>query len=64
MKLQDTFIKQKQADGNRSGNAQSDGRIAKGGSASGGSDIYKIVKVCTRSSFIIVALNFSAIICI
>ncbi|KAK9269348.1 hypothetical protein L1049_001119 [Liquidambar formosana] len=44
MKLQDTFTKQKQADGNRSGNAQAGGRIAKGGSASGGSDIYKIVK--------------------
>ncbi|RWV84037.1 hypothetical protein GW17_00054284, partial [Ensete ventricosum] len=44
MKLQETFTKQKaQADGNKSGGKVS-GRIAKGGTASAGSDIYKIVK--------------------
>ncbi|KAK9269473.1 hypothetical protein L1049_001248 [Liquidambar formosana] len=51
MKLQDTFTKQKQADGNRSGNAKAGGRIAKGGSASGGSDIYKIVKMIMERKF-------------
>lgn len=47
MKLQDTFTRQKQqqGDGNRSGGSKASGRIAKGGNASGGSDIYKIVKV-------------------
>lgn len=46
VKLQDTFSKQKQGDGNKGGNGKGNGRIAKGGSGSGGSDIYKIVKVC------------------
>lgn len=45
MKLQDTFTKQKHSDGNKSGNAKASGRIARGGNSSGGSDIYKIVKV-------------------
>jgi ATP-dependent RNA helicase DOB1 len=47
MKLQDTFSKQKIGEGNKSANGKASGRIAKGGNASGGSDIYKIVKVCT-----------------
>lgn len=43
-KLQETFTKQKnQVDSHRNGKASS--RIAKGGTASAGSDIYKIVKV-------------------
>jgi ATP-dependent RNA helicase DOB1 len=46
MKLQDTFSKQKAGEGNKSANAKASGRISKGGNASGGSDIYKIVKVC------------------
>ncbi|XP_010252211.1 PREDICTED: DExH-box ATP-dependent RNA helicase DExH10 [Nelumbo nucifera] len=52
MKLQDTFTKQKkQGEGNRSGNAKASGRIAKGGTASGGSDIYKIVKMIMERKF-------------
>lgn len=52
MKLQDTFTKQKiQADGNRSGGAKAGGRIAKGGTASAGSDIYKIVKMIMERKF-------------
>lgn len=48
MKLQDNFSKQKAGDGHRSANGKASGRIAKGGSAgSGGSDIFKIVKVCS-----------------
>lgn len=48
MKLQDNFSKQKVGDGHRSANGKASGRIAKGGSAgSGGSDIFKIVKVCS-----------------
>lgn len=46
MKLQDTFSKQKIGDGGRSSNGKANGRIAKGGAGSGGSDIFKIVKVC------------------
>ncbi|RZR72942.1 hypothetical protein BHM03_00018723 [Ensete ventricosum] len=50
MKLQETFTKQKaQADGNKSGGKVS-GRIAKGGTASAGSDIYKIVKQASVNS--------------
>lgn len=45
LKLQDTFSKQKLGDINRSVNGRASGRIAKGGNASGGSDISKIVKV-------------------
>lgn len=44
VKLQDTFSKQKIGDGNRGG-GKFNFRHGKGGSASGGSDIYKIVKV-------------------
>ncbi|KAL5706662.1 RNA helicase [Ranunculus cassubicifolius] len=45
MKLQDTFTKQKKTGDNRNGNSKASGRIAKGGTSSGGSDIYKIVKM-------------------
>lgn len=51
VKLQDTFTKQKLGDGNRSGNAKANGRIAKGGTGSGGSDIYKIVKMIMERKF-------------
>ncbi|PWA56547.1 helicase superfamily 1/2, ATP-binding domain-containing protein [Artemisia annua] len=51
LKLQDTFTKQKQMGGNQSGNSKSGGRIAKGGNASGGSDIYKIVKMIMERKF-------------
>ncbi|ONK68040.1 uncharacterized protein A4U43_C05F6660 [Asparagus officinalis] len=45
MKLQETFSRQKnQAEGNRSGGSKAAGRIARGGTAHAGSDIYKIVK--------------------
>ncbi|PIN15202.1 RNA helicase [Handroanthus impetiginosus] len=43
LKLQDTFTKQNLATGNKSANNKGSARIAKGGNASGGSDIYKIV---------------------
>ncbi|KAL0374675.1 UNVERIFIED_CONTAM: DExH-box ATP-dependent RNA helicase DExH10 [Sesamum radiatum] len=42
LKLQDTFVKQNLADGNKTVNAN--GRSGKGGNAFGGSDIYRIVK--------------------
>ena len=45
VKLQDSFTKQKQGVGSKSVNSKTSGRIAKGGNASGGSDIFKIVKV-------------------
>lgn len=46
LKLQDTFTKQSnQVDGRKGGGPKASGRIAKGGSASGNSDIYRIVKV-------------------
>ncbi|KAL8127573.1 DExH-box ATP-dependent RNA helicase DExH10 [Apium graveolens] len=51
VKLQDTFAKPKQNDGNRSGNGKANSRIAKGGSGSGGSDIYKIVKMIMERKF-------------
>ncbi|KAK4432727.1 DExH-box ATP-dependent RNA helicase DExH10 [Sesamum alatum] len=55
LKLQDTFIKQNLAQGNKSGNksgnGKASGRIAKGGAASGGSDIYKIVKMIMERKF-------------
>nr|XP_029121629.1 DExH-box ATP-dependent RNA helicase DExH10 isoform X2 [Elaeis guineensis] len=52
MKMQETFTKQKsQADGNRSGGAKASVRIAKGGTASTGSDIYKIVKMIMERKF-------------
>lgn len=51
MKLLDTFAKQKQIAGHRTSNGKSSGRIAKGGSGSGGSDIYKIVKMIMERNF-------------
>ncbi|KAM0867865.1 hypothetical protein ACQ4PT_041687 [Festuca glaucescens] len=46
LKLQDTFAKQpSQLDGRKGGGPKANGRIAKGGNASGTSDIYIIVKV-------------------
>ncbi|KAL9377287.1 hypothetical protein Peur_031407 [Populus x canadensis] len=51
MKLQDTFSKQKIGEGNKSANGKASGRIAKGGNASGGSDIYKIVKMIMEWKF-------------
>ena len=45
VKLQDTFSKHKLGDVNKGTNGRGSGRIAKGGNASGGSDISKIVKV-------------------
>ncbi|KAI3443461.1 hypothetical protein Pfo_000126 [Paulownia fortunei] len=51
LKLQDTFTKKNLADGNKSANAKASGRIAKGGNASGGSDIYKIVKMIMERKF-------------
>lgn len=48
-RLQDTFTKQSLADGNKSANPKA--RIAKGGNASGGSDIYKIVKMIMERKF-------------
>ncbi|WOG90986.1 hypothetical protein DCAR_0310234 [Daucus carota subsp. sativus] len=50
VKLQDTFAKPKQIDGNKSG-GKANGRIAKGGNGSGGSDIYKIVKMIMERKF-------------
>lgn len=44
-RLQDTFSKQKIGDGKWSANGKSSGRIARGGAVSGGSDVFKIVKV-------------------
>ncbi|KAI3775251.1 hypothetical protein L1987_49822 [Smallanthus sonchifolius] len=51
LKLQDTFTKQKQIGGNLSGSNKPGGRIAKAGNASGGSDIYKIVKMIMERKF-------------
>lgn len=52
MKLQETFTKQKtQAEGNRSGGPKASGRIARGGTAHAGSDIYKIVKMIMERKF-------------
>ncbi|KAI3803198.1 hypothetical protein L1987_31347 [Smallanthus sonchifolius] len=51
LKLQDTFTKQKQIGGNLSGSNRPSGRIAKAGNASGGSDIYKIVKMIMERKF-------------
>lgn len=45
MKLQDSFEKQRPGDRSKNKEGKSGGRAAKGGSGSGGSDIYKIVKV-------------------
>lgn len=45
VKLQDSFVKQKKQGDGRNGSGKGSGRIAKGGTANGGSDIYKIVKM-------------------
>lgn len=51
MKLQEAFTSKKTImDGNKSGGKAS-GRIAKGGTAQGGSDIYKIVKMIMERQF-------------
>lgn len=58
VKLQDSFTKQKQGAGSKSANSRTSGRIAKGGNASGGSDIFKIVKVgVTMHFFFFVLFN-------
>ncbi|CAN6677587.1 unnamed protein product [Malus baccata var. baccata] len=49
VKLHDTFSKQKLSDGQR--NNKASGRLAKGGTASGGSDIFKIVKMIMERKF-------------
>lgn len=49
VKLQDTFSKQKM--GGRRENGKASGRMAKGGSGSGGSDIFKIVKMIMERKF-------------
>ncbi|CAN4096783.1 unnamed protein product [Withania somnifera] len=52
LKMQDSFAMKKVGDGNNSGNAKVRGRIAKGGSTSGGvSDICKIVKMIMERRF-------------
>ncbi|CAA0818719.1 Protein HUA ENHANCER 2 [Striga hermonthica] len=51
LKLQDTFAKQNFSDGKKNANAKASGRIAKGGNASAGSDIYKIVKMIMERKF-------------
>ncbi|KAK2634467.1 hypothetical protein Ddye_029259 [Dipteronia dyeriana] len=51
VKLHDTFSKQKIGDGNRSERGKASGRMAKGGSGSGVSDIYKIVKMIMERQF-------------
>lgn len=51
VKLQDTFSKQKLGDVNKSANGKASGRIAKVGNASGGSDIFKIVKMIMERKF-------------
>ncbi|KAF6154005.1 hypothetical protein GIB67_026659 [Kingdonia uniflora] len=57
VKVQDTFAKlKKQGDGNKSQNANSSGGIAKNGTSSGGSDLYKIVKI-----FVVVVACWSTI---
>jgi len=52
LKLHDTFGKQNSADGRRGG--KSGGRGGRGGNTSGGSDIYKIVKVSLTLLFVVV----------
>ncbi|VAH43454.1 unnamed protein product [Triticum turgidum subsp. durum] len=52
LKLQDTFAKQpSQPDGRKGGGPKASGRIAKGGNASGTSDIYRIVKMIMDRKF-------------
>ncbi|KAF7115617.1 hypothetical protein RHSIM_RhsimUnG0051300 [Rhododendron simsii] len=49
MKVQDSLAKQ--GDGNKGANSKPSGRIARSGTASGGSDIYKIVKMIMEREF-------------
>ncbi|CAH9110432.1 unnamed protein product [Cuscuta europaea] len=51
VKVQDAFTKQHPANGNKNVNSKASGRIARGGNASGGSDIYKIVKMIMERKF-------------
>ncbi|KAL6560103.1 Helix-loop-helix protein 2 [Orobanche hederae] len=51
LKLQDTFTKQNISIGKKSTNGKASGRIGKGGNASGGSEIYKIVKMIMERKF-------------
>ncbi|XP_010541963.1 PREDICTED: DExH-box ATP-dependent RNA helicase DExH10 isoform X2 [Tarenaya hassleriana] len=51
MKMQDTFPKQKPGDGKKSSNIKAGGRVARGGNGSGGSDVYKIVKMIMERQF-------------
>ncbi|XP_030535778.1 DExH-box ATP-dependent RNA helicase DExH10 isoform X1 [Rhodamnia argentea] len=51
LKLQDTFTKQKVGEGSKFTNGKASGRIAKSGNASGGSSIYKIVKMIMERKF-------------
>ncbi|PON79903.1 ATP-dependent RNA helicase Ski [Trema orientale] len=54
VKLQDTFSKQKEfgdSKGHRGSNGKASGRIAKGGPGSGGSDIFKIIKMIMERKF-------------
>lgn len=48
LKVEDTFVKQKLGEGK---GGKTNGRFGKGGSASGGSDIYKIVKMIMERKF-------------
>lgn len=51
LKLQDTFTKQKVGEGSKFSNGKASGRIAKSGTASGVSSIYKIVKMIMERKF-------------
>ncbi|KAE8665563.1 Protein HUA ENHANCER 2 [Hibiscus syriacus] len=51
MKLQDSFVKQRPGDFSKNKDGKSGGRAGKGGSSSGGSDIYKIVKMIMERKF-------------
>nr|XP_048329572.1 DExH-box ATP-dependent RNA helicase DExH10 isoform X2 [Ziziphus jujuba var. spinosa] len=51
VKLQDSFSKQRMDGANRSANGKASGRLAKGGAASGPSDVFKIVKMITERKF-------------
>ena len=63
-KLQDSFAKQNnQLDGRKGGGPKASGRIAKGGSASGNSDIYRIVKVDRHSHSSILCMIFFGLVC-
>lgn len=51
MKLQDSFVKQRPGDWSKNKEGKSGGRAAKSGGGSGGSDIYKIVKMIMERKF-------------